>query len=95
MVFKRYAEMWIKMHEEFKVNPNENDKLFFNAPVVIVVTANSEVNGALASSNMELMTNALDLGTLFSGFFVFAAQDNKKIMDFLGVKENVNFVTIM
>ena len=41
---------------------------------VIIVTANSEVNGALASSNMELMTNALGLGTFFSGFFVRAAQ---------------------
>ena len=73
----------------------KNDKLFFNAPAVIVVTANSEVNGALASSNMELMTNALGLGTFFSGFFVIAAQDNKKIMDLLGVKEGKKIVTCM
>lgn len=99
MRFKRYAEMWIKMYEDFKANPNENlkgnDKLFFNAPAVIVVTANSDVNGALASSNMELMTNALGLGTFFSGFFVLAAQDNKKIMDFLGVKEGKKIATCM
>jgi nitroreductase/NAD-dependent dihydropyrimidine dehydrogenase PreA subunit len=99
MRFKRYAEMWISMYEEFKANPdekyNESDRLFFNAPAVIVVTANSDVNGALASSNMELMTNALDLGTFFSGFFVLAAQDNKKIMDFLEVKEGKKVVTCM
>ena len=57
MLYKRYAEMWIKMYEEYIENPSENDKLFFNAPAIIIVTANSDVNGALASSNMELMTN--------------------------------------
>ncbi|KZL91502.1 nitroreductase family protein [Clostridium magnum] len=94
-VFKRYAEMWIKMYEDFKANPKENDKLFFNAPAVIIVTANSDVNGALASSNMELMTNALDLGTLFSGFLVRASQGNEKMMNFLGVKEGKKIVTCM
>lgn len=95
MMFKRYAEMWIKMYEEYEENPNGNDRLFFNAPEVIIVTANSPVNGALASSNMELMTNAQGLGTFFSGFFVRAAQGNKKIMDFLGVKAGKQIVTCM
>jgi nitroreductase/NAD-dependent dihydropyrimidine dehydrogenase PreA subunit len=92
-IFKRYAEMWIKMYEDFNSNPKENDRLFFNAPAVIIVTANSDVNGALASSNMELMTNAVGLGTFFSGFFVRAAQDNQKIRDFLGIKEGKKVVT--
>ncbi|NMM63896.1 4Fe-4S binding protein [Clostridium sp. P21] len=94
-VFKRYAEMWIKMYEDFKTNPEANDRLFFNAPAVIIVTANSEVNGALASSNMELMADALGLGTFFSGFLVRAAQDNEKMMNFLGVKEGKKIVTCM
>lgn len=94
-VFKRYAEMWINMCNGYKENPNENDKLFFNAPAVIIVTANSDVNGALASSNMELMTNALGLGTFFSGFLVRAAQANKEIGDLLGVKEGKKIVTCM
>lgn len=95
MAFKRYANMWIKMYEDYRANPSANDKLFFNAPAVIIVTANSQINGALASSNMELMTNALGLGTFFSGFFVRAAEGNKKIMDFLGVQENKQIVTCM
>lgn len=95
MMYKRYAEMWIKMYEEYLENPMEKDKLFFNAPTVIIVTANSEVNGALASSNMELMTNALGLGTFFSGFFVRAAQGNKEILDFIGVKEGKKVVTCL
>lgn len=94
-VYKRYAQMWIKMYENYKENPKENDGLFFNAPEVIIVTANSQVNGALASSNMELMTNALGLGTFFSGFFVMAAQKDKKIAEFLEVKKGKQIVTCM
>ncbi|MDP4090499.1 MAG: nitroreductase family protein [Bacillota bacterium] len=95
MAHKRYAEMWLKMYEAFKADPSRNDRLFFNAPAVIVVTADSEVSGALASSNMELMTNALGLGTLFSGFFVMASGASKEIRDFLGIKEGKRIVTCM
>ncbi len=95
MKYKMFAEMWIKMYEEFKANPNEKDRLFYNAPALIVVTAASEVDGALASSNMELITNALGLGTFFSGFFTIAAEDNKNIMDLVGVKEGKKIVTCM
>ena len=42
--------------------------MFFNAPAVIFVTSPNAFNGGLASSNMELMTDALGLGTFFSGF---------------------------
>lgn len=95
MHFAGYAKMWLKMYEAYKENPSQNDKLFFNAPAVVIVTANSEVNGALASSNMELMTNALSLGTFFSGFFVMAAQRSKEIMDLLQVSEGKRIVTCM
>jgi len=93
-MYRRYGKMWIEMYEEYKKNP-KNDKIFFNAPVIIVVTANSQVDGALASSNMELMADALGLGTFFSGFFVRAAQENKDIVDFLGVKRRKEIVTCM
>ena len=95
MGLKRYAELWVKMYADFQANPQENDRLFFNAPAVIIVTANSDVSGVLASSNMELMTNALGLGTVFSGFFVRAAQGNPRILDFLGVEEGKKIVTCM
>jgi nitroreductase/NAD-dependent dihydropyrimidine dehydrogenase PreA subunit len=93
--FKTYAEMWVKMYEDYKVNPKKGDRVFFNAPAVVLVISNSQVNGALASSNMELMTNALGLGTFFSGFFIRAAQGNKKIMDYLGLDESKQIVTCM
>ncbi|WP_461206679.1 nitroreductase family protein [Clostridium sp. DL1XJH146] len=95
MKVKRYANMWINMGREYRENPEKNDKLFFNAPVVIMVTASSAVNGALASSNMELMTNALGLGTFFSGFLVRAAKSNKKINELLDVEEGKEIVTCM
>jgi len=95
MVYKRYAKMWISMYREYSENPQSEDRLFFNAPAIIVVTANSQVNGALASSNMELMTNALGLGTVFSGFLAKAANETKEIRDFIQVKEGKEVVTCM
>ncbi|AFS77700.1 nitroreductase family protein with 4Fe-4S ferredoxin iron-sulfur binding domain [Gottschalkia acidurici 9a] len=95
MAVKRFGKLWIDMYKEHEESPNKNDKLFFNAPAVIIVAANTKVDGALASSNMELMTNALGLGTLFSGFFVMAAQEDEKIMDFLGVEKDKQIVTCM
>ena len=92
--FRRYANMWINMEKEYKEDP-KNDKLFFNAPSIIVVTSDSDVNGALASSNMELMTNALGLGTFFSGFFVMAAQGDKEIRELLGLDESKKIATCM
>ena len=44
---------------------------------------------------MELMVNALGLGTYFSGFLLKAAQTNPKIAEFLGVPEGKNLVTCM
>ena len=95
MVYKRYADMWINMYKEYRENPQSEDRLFFNAPVIIVVTAASQVNGALASANMELMTNALGLGNVFSGFFVKAANETKEIKDFIQVKKGKEVVTCM
>jgi len=93
--FKRYAQMWIKMYNEYKENPKMNDKLFFNAPALILVVSDSQVNAALASSNMELMTNAQGLGTLFSGFFAMAAQGNENIRELLGLEGNKEIITCM
>lgn len=94
-LYKRYAKRWISMYNENISNPEGKDDLFFKAPAVILVISEHPVNAALASKNMELMTVALGLGTLFSGFLVRAAQDNSKIKDFLGLKENQQVVTCM
>ena len=93
-LYKVYAEMWVKMYEAYKIDC-KNDAVFFNAPVVILVVSDSEVNGSLAASNMELMTNALGLGTFFSGFLVRAAESNMEIKRLAGLKSDQKIVNCM
>lgn len=85
---ERYAKIWIYSYKMYKKDPQKNDKLFFNAPLAIFVTSPNPINGGLASSNMELMTDALGLGTFFSGFLLIAAKDNKEILDLLNIKDD-------
>lgn len=85
---ERYARMWVASYEMYKQDPVKNDKIFFNAPVAIFVASPNNVNAGLASSNMELITNALGLGTFFSGFSIVAAKDNQPILDLLGVNSS-------
>ena len=92
---RRTPEMWLTMYDEYVENPKEYDKLFFHAPLVIVISAYNEVNGMLAASNMELMANTLGLGTFFSGFFMAATQTDKEILDFIGVQEHKKAVACM
>lgn len=92
---KKYAYMWVHMYDEYKRDPIKNDKLFFNAPLAIVVTSPTSINAGLASSNMELMTDALGLGTFFCGFFVVASQNNKKILDLLGIDDSKEIATCL
>lgn len=95
MQFKKYAEIWTQMYQEYQNESVHNDRLFFEAPLVIVVSANSTVNGSLASSNMELMANALDLGVLFSGFTLRGAKDKEEVREFLNIKETKEIVTAL
>lgn len=92
---KRYAYLWTKFYDLYKQDPIKNDKVFFNAPAVILITADNELNGALAASNMELMTDALGLGTFYSGFLKVASDNNKAIMDLLEIRDNKKIVACM
>lgn len=56
------------------------DSFFFkNAPLVIVVSSKSNVNAGLASAYMELMAESLELGVLYSGFFVICTKISGKL----------------
>ncbi|WP_319370737.1 nitroreductase family protein [uncultured Ilyobacter sp.] len=94
-MYVKYAKLWVGMYKKYLENPDGEDSLFFNAPVVILVVANIQVNGVLASSNMEIMANSLGLGALFSGFFVRAATGNEEIRKFLNLKEGKEITTCM
>ncbi|MGL5312850.1 MAG: nitroreductase family protein [Peptostreptococcaceae bacterium] len=93
--FERYARMWISMYDAYKNKPDAEDRIFFNAPALILVVSKTPINGGLASTNMELMTNALGLGTFYSGFLVRASQGNDKMREFLGLKEGEQIITCM
>ncbi len=90
-----YAYMWKKMYNDFLEDPNGEDKLFFKAPLLIMIKSNSVVNGALAASKMELMTDALGLGTYFSGFLQRAVELNPKIAEFLQIGEDEKLAACM
>lgn len=90
-----YANMWKKMYNDFLENPDGEDRLFFHAPVLIVVKANQVLNGALAASKMELMVNALGLGTYFSGFLQRAVSINPMLKNLLQIDQNEELVAAM
>lgn len=81
-----YAPRWIKMYEDYKKD-SKNDILFFEAPVLLVVTAFSPLNGGLASSNIELMANAEGIGVLFTGFIEMALKNSEKVRKILGINK--------
>lgn len=92
---KRYANMWVSGYNKYKEDPANNDRLFFNAPLAIFVISPTPINGGLASSNMELMVDALGLGTFFSGFLLRAAQGNKEILDLLGLEDSKQIISCL
>lgn len=56
------------------------DSFFFkDAPLVIVVSSNSDINAGLASAYMEIMAESLGLGVLYSGFFVVCTKISRKL----------------
>lgn len=57
--------------------------------------ANQLLNGALAASKMELMVNALGLGTYFSGFLQRAVSMNPVLKNLLQIGENEELVAAM
>lgn len=73
------------------------DKHFFfkNAPIVIMILSKDKVNGALAASNMELMSEAYGLGVMYSGFFTTVANVSPSLRKSLGLKRKDKVVTTL
>lgn len=94
-MYAKYAKMWLEMYNDYLANPSEKDRLFYKAPVLIVVTSEHLLNAGIASANMKLMTDALGLGSVFSGFLTRACERDPKIKEFLGIPENQNIVSCM
>ena len=97
-ITKIYAKMWKDMYADY--NANGRDGMFYNAPAVVMVIGNTkkspstaELDGGIASANIEMMAHTLGLGTCYSGFFNRALQNNEKIAEFLGLRKNEVLVT--
>lgn len=81
---ERYRTIFKNMINNHSQDKN-NDGLFFNAPALLIVTSNSNLNGGLASSNIELMANAEGLGILYSGFIQMAIANNPEAYKYLEI----------
>lgn len=90
-----YASTWISYYRQYQKDPDGFDPLLNHAPMVIFVACDHLIDGGLASSNLELMANAMGLGVLFSGFLVEAAKASKEIRDFLQVSEKKHIVSAL
>ena len=78
-----YTRMWHRMYENYK--QGIEDHMFFETPVLLIITADEPIDGALAAANIELMANAEGLGCLYSGFIQRGLQNNPQAAKFADV----------
>ena len=92
--FQPLANRWNipvnSLHERLK-----RGFLFFKAPAVILAVSPSEINACLAAMSMELMAEALGLGTVYVALFTRPANQNKKLRDSLGIAEEENIAACL
>lgn len=89
---KKFAGLFSSMVRRNEVGDNF---FFFKAPIVIVIVAQSGINGALAAQNMEFVAEANGLGVLFSGFFTMAANMSSKIKKALDIPKGKKAITTL
>ena len=81
------SEYHAKLPPHFNQDRLKRGFLFHKAPLVIIAVSPSEINACLAAMSMELMAEALGLGTVYVGLFTRPANLNKKLRESLGVEE--------
>lgn len=90
---------FLSMYDEY-INTGR-DRLFFNAPQVIVIIADKtlggrpQVDGGMAASNMGLEALVQNLGYCFVGFFVTAVEMIPEVRKRLRINENEQVITCM
>lgn len=82
-----YVEKWKNMLKKYE--EKDIDRLFFKAPVVFVISAKSDIDGAIAAAYAEFMINSLGLGCVYVGFVKLAAMD-KRVNEFLNIEDGYN-----
>ena len=61
MFLRKYRSLLIQMYE----NSGINDKLFFKAPMVLIITSSNKTNGVLAGDKIEMMANMMGFRSSF------------------------------
>ncbi len=64
-----------------------HDRMFKNAPAVLLVAAPGPVDGTLAAQNMEIEALTLGLGFMYNGYLVNACNEDPEIREWLGTAD--------
>jgi nitroreductase/NAD-dependent dihydropyrimidine dehydrogenase PreA subunit len=84
---------FVKLPFDFSRHKLEPGFFFHGAPAVILIVSEDAVDASLAAMSMELMAEALGLGTLYTGLFTHAAKMNARIRNGLGLMKKEAVVT--
>lgn len=68
-----------------KANPAD-DFLFRNAPAVLYITSDWDLDAGLAAQNIELMAVSEGLGALYDGYLQRISDKNEKLKSWLGIE---------
>lgn len=90
-----FAGKFIKLPFDLRKYKLEPGLFFHGAPAVIFIVSQDAVDASLASMSMELMAEALGLGTLYVGLFTRAAKLNRRIRKELGLAKKEYVVTCL
>lgn len=88
-----YKKFWLTMHDEYV--KSGRDRLFFDAPVAIAVSASSPQSAVIAAAHIETLVYSIGLGMLYSGFSTRAITHSKKIQQYLKLKEGYNVYAVL
>lgn len=76
---------YVAFNRRRKADPND-DYLFRNAPVVLFITSDWELDAGLAAQNMETMAVSMGLGVLYNGFLARIADANEDLKKWLEIE---------
>lgn len=79
----RYSGLLQQISERYR--STGEDKLFFHAGTVIVISAASPQSALIAASHMETMVYSLGLGALYSGFTTLVVSHSPKLREYIGL----------
>lgn len=81
-----YSKIFGLFYSQWKKDP-ENDKLLFNAPAILVIASDNQLDGGLAAANIENVAAAEGLGALYNGYMMRIISSSQELKDWLGIGE--------